>query len=116
MKAETTRVWVVLTTVPNDEDARRIAHALVGQGLAACVQAEPVRSVYRWDGAVQAEGEVRLTIKTTPGAYAALEAALHELHPYDVPQIVALPAAAVSAGYADWVRSAVAAVDNLPRA
>lgn len=115
MTAQAPVLWVVLTTVPNDEDARRMAHALVEQRLAACVQAEPVHSVYRWNGAVEEAGERRLTIKTTAQAYPALEAALRRLHPYDVPQIVALPAAAASADYADWVRDSVVDAAAAPR-
>ena len=95
----------VMTTIDDSGRAETIARALVEQKLAACVQISPIRSVYRWDGEVQDDPELRLLIKTTRDRYAAVEALLKELHSYDLPAVVALDIAAASAEYADWVAS-----------
>jgi periplasmic divalent cation tolerance protein len=93
---------VVLCTFPDVEQARVIAAELVERRLAACVNLLPgVESIYRWEGKVERAGEVLAVIKTT--RYAELEAALKELHPYEVPEILALPVAAGLAGYLEWL-------------
>lgn len=93
---------VVLTSCsPQDADA--LATALIERRLAACVSVLPsVFSTYRWQGAVQREEEALLWIKVPVADVATLMAQLPELHPYDVPEILALPAAHVSAPYAAW--------------
>ena len=97
------------TTVATREDARRLARALVEQRLAACVQLdEGVQSHYRWEGALCADPEVRLTVKTLPSLLPRLQAFFAEEHPYDVPQLLWQTMAA-SPAYADWVRGEVAA-------
>lgn len=101
-------VLIAYTTVGTREDAQRIARALVERRLAACVQIGQIDSVYRWNGAVQQEPECRLVIKTTRARYAALELALRELHPYELPAIHALDPVHVLPAYADWVASEVA--------
>ena len=102
-------VIVVLCTFPNLETARQIATALVEAQLAACVNLCPaVESIYRWQGKVESAGEVLALIKTTRAGFNALENKLQELHPYDVPEIVALPAELASAAYARWVHDSVA--------
>ncbi len=93
----------VTTTVATADDARRLAQAVLRQRLAACVQAEPVTSHYRWQGALHEEGEQRLVCKTTAAAVPALLALLRELHPYELPQLVVQPLQA-TADYAGWVR------------
>ena len=96
---------VVLTTVGSEDDAVRLANALVERRLAACVNVVPgVRSIYRWQGAVQDDRELLLVVKTTAERQAALTAALGELHPYEVPEIVALEAGFVAPAYARWLR------------
>lgn len=96
-------LWVVLVTAPKDQ-ADGLARALVEQRLAACVNVLPgVHSHYRWEGRLEAAEEALLLIKTTPDGYAALEAGVRALHPYQVPEVVALPAAAAFAPYAAWV-------------
>lgn len=101
-------LWVVFTTVPSAEVGRSIARALVEAGEAACVQLlGPLESVYVWQGAVETSAEQLLLVKTTAAAYPAVEARIRSLHPYEVPQIVALPAAAASAPYLQWVLSSV---------
>ena len=94
----------LFTTVATRDDARRIARELVERGLVACAQLSDIESIYRWQGATQQEPEVRLMLKTTTDRYAAVEAAIRTLHPYELPAIHAFPVSAASADYADWVR------------
>jgi len=95
---------VVLTTWPNDAAAARIARELVESGLAACVnRVGAVHSTYRWQGAIHDEPEVLLVIKTLSIRYSELEMRLKSLHPYDVPEIIALPVARTSAEYLAWL-------------
>jgi periplasmic divalent cation tolerance protein len=102
-------VLVVLCTCPDEATARQIATVLVAGGLAACVNRVPgIRSLYRWEGQVQDDGEELLVIKTTADRYPAAEAAIRERHPYDLPEIIALPVSTGSAAYLDWVRRATA--------
>jgi periplasmic divalent cation tolerance protein len=97
-------LYVVLSTFPDADSARTAAEALVSESLAACVNLVPgIISIYRWQGRVEMNGEVLALIKTTDERYASLEARLRQLHPYDVPEVVALPAAAVAESYLDWV-------------
>ncbi|MCU0759910.1 MAG: divalent-cation tolerance protein CutA [Steroidobacteraceae bacterium] len=95
---------VVLCSCPDEAVASRIAGALVGEGLAACVnRLSGMRSTYRWDGALQDEGEVLLLIKTLGERFPVLEARIRTLHPYEVPEIIGIPVVAGSAQYLDWV-------------
>jgi periplasmic divalent cation tolerance protein len=97
-------IRVVLVTAPDRDAAGRIARALVEERLAACVNAVPgVRSTYRWQGAVQEDDEVLLVIKTRADRVAALADRVRALHPYDLPEVLALPAAGGSADYLGWV-------------
>jgi uncharacterized protein involved in tolerance to divalent cations/ketosteroid isomerase-like protein len=98
----------VFTTVAGMDDARRLAAQALDQGLAACVQLSTIESHFRWQGRVQCEPEVRLLFKTEAARYAALERWLLAQHRYELPAIFALPVDRASAGYADWVRQAVA--------
>lgn len=105
--ANPSEVLVVLSTCPDDAVAGRIATALIAGNLAACVNRLPgVRSMYRWEGRIQDDLEVLLVIKTTAARYVAVEAAVRQHHPYELPEIVALPVSAGLAGYLDWVRKA----------
>ncbi len=98
-------VLIALSTVPDEDSGARIARALVEEGLAACVnRAAKVTSTYRWQGAVQEDVEVLLIIKTTRTLMPMLEARLVELHPYELPELIAVEAASGSAAYLDWVR------------
>jgi periplasmic divalent cation tolerance protein len=95
---------VVLTNLPDRAAAERLAASLVEQRVAACVNIlAPCRSVYRWQGSVQHDEEHPLLIKTTRAAYPALEAAIRALHPYTLPEIVAVPVELGLAQYLDWV-------------
>lgn len=96
-------ISLIYTTLPDDETARRIAGDLVRRRLAACANLmAPVRAIYRWKGEIEEAGETVLILKTGRGGVAALRAALAELHPYEVPAIIELPANANSA-FAGWI-------------
>jgi periplasmic divalent cation tolerance protein len=93
---------LVLTNCPDDDVAERIARTLVETGLAACVnRLAPAASVYRWQGAIERATETPLLIKTTRVRYPEVEQAILALHPYQVPEIVAL---AIDGGFAPYLR------------
>ena len=99
---------VVLVAAP-PRRARSLARALVERRVAACVNLVPgVRSVYRWKGRVEEARETLLVAKTTAGRLPALLAAVRELHPYEVPEAIALPVDGGLAGSLDWVRTETA--------
>lgn len=101
-------VLVVLCTFPDEGQARQIGAVLVERQVAACVNVVPgLRSIYRWQGEVHEDAEVLAVIKTTRETYPRLEAAVLELHPYDTPEVLALPVAAGSAAYLKWVGESV---------
>lgn len=93
----------ILTTTDSRDEARTIAAALVERRLAACVQISQVESVYTWQGAIQNSGEFRLLIKTTRDRYAGVEAAILQLHSYDLPAVFALDVTDIYGPYAEWV-------------
>jgi periplasmic divalent cation tolerance protein len=98
---------VVLVTAPDAEVGARIGRALVEEGLVACANLVPgVRSIYRWEGAVHDDAEVLLILKTRAALSDALAARVRALHPYELPEVLALPVAGGSEPYLDWVRSA----------
>jgi len=95
---------VVLITAADAAQAERIATALVEESLAACVNVVPgVRSIYRWKGELVRDDEALLLAKTTRARFEALQARVHALHTYDVPEVVALESAAMSEGYARFL-------------
>lgn len=95
---------VVLTTVESREQAETIARMLVEQKLAGCVQiVGPITSVYRWQGAVETAGELLLLIKTRSSLYSDLERTLKDIHPYQTPEIIALPVETGFHGYLSWL-------------
>ena len=99
---------MVLTTFGDEESAKRVARELVEKRLVACVNLMPqMTSVYRWEGKVCEEGEVLAVMKTTKEKYPQLEKTLGEIHPYEVPEVLAIPAVAGSDGYLDFVRRGV---------
>ena len=105
---EPTQALVVLTTCPDDAAAARIARELVESGLAACVnRVGTVHSTYRWQGAIHDEPEVLLVIKTLSARYSEIEMRLKSLHPYDLPEVIALPVTRVSIDYLAWLGEAV---------
>jgi periplasmic divalent cation tolerance protein len=96
---------VVLTTIGSSTDGQALASVLVNERLAACVNVlGEMESVYRWKGGVESERERQLVIKTTADRLPALQARVHELHPYDVPEFVVLPVGGGSERYLRWVR------------
>ena len=106
---------LLLCTCPDEASAARIARTLVDERLAACVSRVPgLLSTYRWDGQVQEDAEVLLLIKTTADAVEALQARLLELHPYEVPEMIALDIAAGLPAYLDWLRDSVSVSDPPP--
>ena len=103
---------LVLTNLPDRATAEKLADTLIQKRVAACVNIlAPCRSVYRWNGAVQHDEEHPVLIKTTGERYAALEAAIREMHPYELPEIVAVPIERGLPSYLDWV----VAETTLPR-
>jgi len=98
----------VQTAAGSEEEAERISAVLVERRLAACVQViGPVASRYRWQGEVETTREWLCVAKTEAGRYAAVEAAIRELHSYDEPEIVATPVAAGSTGYLAWISASL---------
>ena len=101
-------VVLVLTTLGADTDAATIARTLVDERLAACVNVLPVMvSVYRWKGAVERDREQQLIMKTTADRVPALEARVRQLHPYELPEFLVLPASGGSPSYLEWVAESV---------
>lgn len=99
-----TQHQLILTTCPDAQVADTIAHGLVAERLAACVNVlPPVQSVYRWQGKVESSEERLLVIKARAADYAALERRIRELHPYDVPEVIALPIETGLAAYLAWL-------------
>ncbi|AUB84502.1 divalent-cation tolerance protein CutA [Candidatus Thiodictyon syntrophicum] len=95
---------LVLCTCPDQECATRIAERLVEERLAACVSLVPgLTSIYRWQGAIQRDAEVLLLIKTVAVRFEVLAATLSALHPYEVPEIIALPITAGLPDYLTWM-------------
>lgn len=94
----------ISTTVESREQADTLANSLVEKRLAACVQViGPIRSHYRWEGAIQVSEEWLCTAKTRADCYDAVEQEIRALHTYDVPEIVAAPLSAASAPYLQWI-------------
>lgn len=104
MTADPDAVLLVYSTLPDESAAQQLARYLVETRLAACVNVmAPCTSVYCWEGALEQVTEVPVLIKTTAHRYAALELALRERHPYELPEIVAVPVAHGLTGYLAWV-------------
>jgi periplasmic divalent cation tolerance protein len=93
----------VYTTVATREEAQRIARALVERRLAACAQISGIESFYAWKGAVQNEAEFRILFKTTEAQYPAVEAALRQLHSYELPAIHAVAVERIHEPYGAWI-------------
>lgn len=98
------QILIVMTNLPNVQAGEALASALVEARLAACVNLLPaVQSIYRWQGKVEKATEITLLIKTTQRHYAALEAAISAAHPYELPEVIALPVTAGLPSYLHWV-------------
>jgi periplasmic divalent cation tolerance protein len=95
---------LVLTNLPDAASAEKLARALVESRAAACVNVlAACRSIYRWHGAVERAEEIPLLIKTTRAAYPLVEAAVRAQHPYDVPELIAIPITHGLPAYLDWL-------------
>jgi periplasmic divalent cation tolerance protein len=95
---------LVITTLPDADSALRLADRLVETGLAACVNiGAPITSVYRWQGELQHGTEVMLSIKTTQQRYAQLERAIVDGHPYELPEVIAVPITTGLSDYLAWI-------------
>jgi len=105
----TDRFILVLTTAGSEPQAQEIGRALVERRLAACVNVlAPACSIYRWEGRVVEEEERLLLIKTTERRFEAVRLAIHELHSYQVPEVIALPIQGGDATYLAWLTESVA--------
>lgn len=94
---------IVLCTVPDEAAAQKLAQGLVEERLAACVNAIPgLKSFYRWQGKIEVDPEIQLLIKTRRARFDDLAAWIRANHPYEVPEIVAIPAERVSDNYLAW--------------
>ncbi len=98
---------VVLITAGSETEAESLARHLVDHRLAACVSITPIRSVYRWQGEVQAEAEWQLVIKTDLSQFDAIAQAITQHHSYEVPEIIALPIVAGLPNYLTWLQAQV---------
>jgi periplasmic divalent cation tolerance protein len=97
---------VVLTNLPDQESARTLARRLVEGRLAACVNiGASVESIYHWHGQIETGNEVPIAIKTRQVLFSKVEATIREIHPYELPEVVALPITGGSAEYLDWIRA-----------
>lgn len=104
----TTDVRTILVTAPDMETAERLGRTLVEERLAACANLLPgVVSLYRWEGEMQRAQEVLLVLKSTATAVEGLRARVEELHPYDVPEVLALSVTTGHEPYLSWVRDEV---------
>ena len=105
-------VLICFNTCPDPATAEGLAAILVSERLAACVNVLPaMRSTYRWQGALEQADEVLVMIKTTRDRYPALQARLPELHPYELPELVAVEACEGLPAYLDWVAEGSTPVD-----
>ncbi len=103
-------VLLVMSSLPDHAAAQQLARTLIERRLAACVSVlAPCTSVYRWKSKVEEAAEVPVLIKTTAGRYAELESALRALHPYELPEIIAVSVLRGLPGYLDWVAGETAA-------
>ncbi|HEY9099200.1 MAG TPA: divalent-cation tolerance protein CutA [Thiobacillus sp.] len=95
---------LILTNLPDMASAENLAHALVDSRAAACVNVLPLcRSTYRWQGAVETVDEIPLLIKTSTANYAQVEGIIRTQHPYDVPEIIAIPITHGLPAYLNWL-------------
>jgi periplasmic divalent cation tolerance protein len=108
-----TELLLVMTSLPDMEEAKALAKRLMDANLAACVQLQPgVQSIYRWEGRVCEEQEVVLAAKTTAKQWSAISAYIKQNHPYDLPEIIAQPITHSDKDYAQWVIAETTAAPN----
>jgi periplasmic divalent cation tolerance protein len=110
------RFLTVLTTTDSEEDAQHLARGAVQARLAACAQIDgPVRSVYRWRGAIESEPEWRVLFKTTAARYEELEAHIRRGHPYETPEIIATEVVSGGEDYLAWLAAETSGVSDEAR-
>jgi periplasmic divalent cation tolerance protein len=103
---------IILTTAGSEEEARKIARALVERQLAACVNIVPeIISIYRWQGKVEEGDEWLLIVKTTQSAFAEVREAIAQLHSYDLPECISIAVEDGSADYLQWIGESVSLVE-----
>jgi periplasmic divalent cation tolerance protein len=101
-----TDAYLVITNLPDRDSAGKLAHLLIERRLAACINIlSPCRSVYRWKGKTEDTEEFPVLIKTTRARYPELEAAIRAAHPYELPEIIAVPLAGGLPAYLEWVEA-----------
>jgi len=102
------KVLLVITTVDSQEEAEKLAETIVKERLGACVQIiGPIKSIYEWKGKIENAEEWILFIKTLEPNYSSLESRLKELHPYEVPEIIAIPVSSGLKDYLSWIKEVV---------
>lgn len=98
---------IILVTASSQEEAEKIAYALIERGLAACINIFPIRSIYTWQGNINSDAEWQLTIKTDLTYFPILESTIKELHSYTTPEIIAIPIVNGSQTYLQWISANV---------
>lgn len=108
-----TEYQIVLNTCPDQASAERLAHELINQGIAACVNIIPeVRSFYRWQGKVESSQEILLLIKSDKTHYNSIQKLILEQHPYELPEIIAVPIDHGLGDYFNWINSNLSTHDD----
>lgn len=107
MSDQTEQYGVILVTAPSQQEAEMIAETLIGAKLAACATILPVQSVYTWQGEVHNDQEWQLLIKSKLSRFEELETKIRQIHPYEVPEIIAVPIVAGSQPYLTWISQQV---------
>jgi periplasmic divalent cation tolerance protein len=104
----TTQLLTLMTTLPDRDSARQLAQTLVGEQLVACVNILPgVESIYLWQGKIEQSDEVLLLIKVPETGYESVQQRLKTLHPYQVPELIALPVVKALPEYVQWAHHAM---------
>ncbi|MCH9813560.1 MAG: divalent-cation tolerance protein CutA [Epsilonproteobacteria bacterium] len=96
---------MILTTYPNRKEAKAVASLLLEKKLAACVQLNDIESLYIWEGKIENDPEIRVTIKTKKSNFQAIAETITKLHPYETPQIIEIPITNGSKTYLEWIDS-----------
>jgi periplasmic divalent cation tolerance protein len=108
MREDSSPIRIVLTTAASADEAARLGRTLVEERLAACATFIPgAQSIYRWQGEVESSTETLLLLKTGADRLAALEARLHQLHSYQIPEFLVLPVESASHPYMEWLLAAL---------
>ena len=107
------KLHIVLCSVPDEETARQMAQQLVGEALAACISILPgMCSVYRWKGKIETEREALLLIKSGETVYTELEERIRAMHPYELPEIIAVPICNGHSEYLNWIANSLGPVET----